>query len=134
MLTMANIKYIKDLSDKKGLSLREISRVTGFNFRTVQKYVDKNDWSEPLTRKKNSKSVLDTYVRTIDEWLEADLKAPRKQRHTAKRVYARLKKMYNNDFTVSYRTVARYVAEKKQKLYGSHEGYIPLHHPAGRHN
>jgi hypothetical protein len=43
MLTMANIKYIKDLSDKKGLSLREISRVTGFNFRTVQKYVDKND-------------------------------------------------------------------------------------------
>jgi len=24
MLTMANIKYIKDLSDKKGLSLREI--------------------------------------------------------------------------------------------------------------
>ena len=59
MLTMANIKYIKDLSDKKGLSLREISRVTGFNFRTVQKYVDKNDWSEPLTRKKNSKCVRD---------------------------------------------------------------------------
>ncbi len=46
---------------------------------------------------------------------KADLKAPSKQRHTAKRVYARLKKMYNNDFTVSYRTVARYVAEKKQK-------------------
>ena len=55
MLTMANIKYIKDLSDKKGLSLREISRVTGFNFRTVQKYVDKNDWSEPLTRKEQQK-------------------------------------------------------------------------------
>ena len=128
---MANIKYIKDLSDKKGLSLREISRTTGFNFRTVQKYVDREDWSEPLTRKKNCKSVLDSFVKIIDEWLEADLNAPRKQRHTAKRVYNRLKRLYKDDFTVSYRTVARYVAEKKRQIYGSKEGFIPLYHPAG---
>ena len=131
MLTMADIKYIKDLSDKKGLSLREISRTTGFNFRTVQKYVDREDWSEPLTRKKNCKSVLDSFVKIIDEWLGADLNAPRKQRHTAKRVYNRLKRLYKDDFTVSYRTVARYVAEKKRQIYGSKEGFIPLYHPAG---
>jgi len=70
-------------------------------------------------------------VQNIDEWLEADFKAPRKQRHTAKRIYNRLKKLYNDEFTVSYRTVARYVAEKKRKLYGNKEGYIPLYHPAG---
>ena len=68
MLTMADIKYIKDLSDKKGLSLREISRTTGFNFRTVQKYVDREDWSEPLTRKKNCKSVLDSLKLLMNGW------------------------------------------------------------------
>ena len=97
MLTMADIKYIKNLSDKKGLSLREISRTTGFNFRTVQKYVDQEDWSEPLTRKKNSVNVLDSFVKTVDEWPEADLNAPRKQRHTAKRIYNRLKRLYKCD-------------------------------------
>lgn len=122
MLTMADIKTIKDLSDKKGLSLREISRTTGFNFRTVQKYVEHGDWSEPLTRRKNSMSVLDSFVKSIDEWLEADLNAPRKQRHTAKRVYHRLKRFYEDKFTVSYRTVARYVAEKKRQLYGNNTG------------
>ena len=131
MLTMADIKYIKDLSDKKGLSLREISRTTGFNFRTVKKYVDREDWSEPLTRKNKSISVLDPFVKTIDEWLEADFNAPRKQRHSAKRIYNRLKRLCKDDFTVSYRTVARYVAEKKRQIYGSNEGFIPLYHPAG---
>ena len=43
MLTMTDIKYIKDLFKKKGLSLREITKVTGYNFRTVQKYIDQED-------------------------------------------------------------------------------------------
>ncbi len=131
MLTMADIKYIKDLSEKKGLSLREISRTTGFNFRTVQKYVDKEDWSEPLIKRMVEESILDPYKKEIDEWLEADLNAPRKQRHTARRVCNRLKKAYQESFPASYRTVARYVAKKKRDIYGSHDGYIPLDHPVG---
>ena len=34
---------------------------------------------------------LDAFVSTIDRWLEEDLKVPRKQRHTARRVFDRLR-------------------------------------------
>src|SRR3546814_7364687 len=34
---------------------------------------------------------LDAFVSTIEHWLEEDLKVPRKQRHTAKRVFDRLR-------------------------------------------
>ena len=74
MLTMADIKYIKDLSDKKGLSLREISRTTGFNFRTVKKYVDQEDWSQSLIRKKAASYAIDSYMNKIDEWLASMVK------------------------------------------------------------
>ena len=34
---------------------------------------------------------LDRFVATIDRWLDEDMKVPRKQRHTAKRVVDRLR-------------------------------------------
>ena len=34
---------------------------------------------------------LDAFVSTIDHWLDEDMKVPRKQRHTAKRVFDRLR-------------------------------------------
>jgi transposase len=34
---------------------------------------------------------LDAFVSTIEHWLKEDLKVPRKQRHTAKRVFDRLR-------------------------------------------
>ena len=34
---------------------------------------------------------LDAFVSTIDHWLDEDIKVPRKQRHTAKRVFDRLR-------------------------------------------
>jgi transposase len=34
---------------------------------------------------------LDAFVSTIDHWLDEDVKVPRKQRHTAKRVFDRLR-------------------------------------------
>lgn len=42
MLTMTDIKYIKDLFEKKGLSLKEITKITGYNFGIVWKYIDKD--------------------------------------------------------------------------------------------
>ena len=34
---------------------------------------------------------LDAYVDQIDQWLEEDKNRPRKQRHTAKRIFERLR-------------------------------------------
>jgi transposase len=48
--------------------------------------------------------------RFIDEILEADLKAPRKQRHTAHRIYVRLTQEHA-EHPISERTVRQYVAD-----------------------
>jgi len=55
------------------------------------------------------------------------LKEPRKQRHTAKRVFTRLRK--EHDFKGSYSSVRKYVSRMKAKLRQKTEGYLPLAHP-----
>lgn len=87
MLSMDDIKYIKRLYEWEEVSIREIMRRTGTHYETVRKYLDREDFNEPLHPPKDSSSLLDPLKPIIDQWLLADLKAPRKQRHTAKRVY-----------------------------------------------
>lgn len=75
-------------------------------------------------------SKLDPFKPLINEWLQEDKLAPRKQRHTAKRIFRRPKDE-TVDFICSYRLVALYVHQKKEELrLKKTEGYIPLqHHP-----
>jgi len=63
---MTDIKYIKDLFKKKGLSLREITKVTGYNFRTVQKYIDQEDWSQTIV-KRSKEALINKFKADIDE-------------------------------------------------------------------
>lgn len=135
MLAMEQIHQIRDLYYNQGIdSISEISRITGFNRKTVTKYLDKEDFSPspPVAREDvEHSSKLDPYKPLIDSWLIADKKAPRKQRHTARRVYKRLKKEATG-FDCSYRTVAAYVAAKKKELnIKKQEGRIPLQHKPG---
>ncbi len=92
MLRMAQIDYIKDLYENEDLSLREISRRTGHSFQTVQKYAYQEDWSAEQLPNLEAENYpnLEKYIPSIDEWMEADRKLPRKQRHTAMRIYHRL--------------------------------------------
>jgi transposase len=60
-------------------------------------------------------SVLDPFKSVIDDILRADLDAPRKQRHTAKRIYDRLIDEHGMH-SVSYQVVRGYVAERKPKI------------------
>jgi len=75
-------------------------------------------------------SKLDKYKSDIDSWLEEDKRMRKKQRHTAKRIYNRLKDKYT-DFSVSYRTVVTYVTAKKKELYDISKSYLPLEHKPG---
>ena len=133
MLTMDQIHHIRELYYEQGItSISEISRRTGFDRKTVTKYLDMEDFSPtPPMPKEDHPSKLDPYKPLIDSWLLADKKAPRKQRHTAKRVFRRLEKEVEG-FDCSYRTVANYVSEKKQELNLKKQvGYIPLTHKPG---
>ncbi|MHB9010476.1 MAG: transposase [Carboxydocellales bacterium] len=116
---MDQINYITAIREFEGLSLREITRRTGFHYKTVKKYVDMEDWNLNLKEDIPRESQLDPLKPTIDSWLENDLKMPRKQRHTALRVYNRLKSEHPRELNVKQRTVTRYVAWKKKELYRS---------------
>jgi uncharacterized protein YjcR len=75
MLTMDQVNFIRKLEEYKGLSLREIARVTGHDFRTVKKYIDKENWNNSVEAKKQKKSQLDEFKPLIDKWLTDDLNA-----------------------------------------------------------
>lgn len=96
MLNMAQIEYIKHLYENEGKSLREIAKITGKDFRTVQKYAYRNDWNPkvlPNVEPENYR-VLGPYILTINEWLEQDAREPRKQRHTMVKIFKRLQEEY----------------------------------------
>ncbi|WP_094757312.1 IS21 family transposase [Parasporobacterium paucivorans] len=118
----------------KGENISQIAAALNLDWRTVRKYIDQKDFNEPLPKPASEQRFcpkLDPYKPAIDEWLEADKSAPRKQRHTAKRVYNRLKKEVEL-FDCSYRTVAEYVAHKKKLIYaGKKDAYLPLEHKPG---
>ncbi len=132
MLSMDDIKYIKRLYEKEELSIREIMRRTGYHYETVRKYLDMEDFNEPMYPPKDSISLLDPLKPIIDQWLLDDLKAPRKQRHTAKRVFERLHEEYPEQLEVKLRTVQYYVSQKKKEIYKSQQkARLPLYHPPG---
>ena len=133
--TMDQIHHIRELFFEQGLNLSDIAEATGFNWKTVRKYVDMEDFNIPSKNLRPDKhfSKLDLYKPTIDKWLKEDKNRSRKQRHTARRVFDRLKEKHL-DFDCSYRLVAIYVAEKKKELNLKHkhkDGYLPLIHYPG---
>jgi transposase len=74
--------------------------------------------------------ALDRWKSTIDEWLEADRSAPRRQRHTARRVWQRLTDEHSA--RVGESTVRRYVAEVRRRMdVPLMEVMVPQHHPLG---
>ncbi|MCM1225763.1 MAG: IS21 family transposase, partial [Lachnospiraceae bacterium] len=131
VLRMAQQKYIKDLWENEEVSLREISRRTGHSFETVRKYAYCEDWSREELPNLEPKSYpgLGKYIPKINEWLEKDRKIPRKQRHTAKRIYERLKE--EEGYGGSYSSVKRYVKKKRQEMRIREGGYLPLEEPKG---
>ena len=69
---------------------------------------------------------LDAFTGIIDQILRDDQHRPKKQRHTAKRIWERLRA--EHAFTGGYTIVKDYVREKRL---GGHEMFVPLAHPPG---
>jgi transposase len=128
---MAQIEYVKHLYECEGKSLREIAKEVGMNFRTVQKYAHMNNFSPQIQPNSEADNypALGPYIPPINEWMEQDMREPRKQRHTAKRIFDRLRE--EQGFSGSYASVRRYVAKKRWLLHQAREGYLPIAHPPG---
>lgn len=126
MIRMAQQQYIKALYENEEVSLWETARRTKLSFQTVQKYAYKEDWNEEELPNLEAENypALQAYIPVIDEWMEADRKVPRKQRHTATRIYARLRD--EKGYPGSYSSVKRYVRKKKLVMKLAAEGYLSL--------
>ena len=131
MLTMSQVQNIRFLRNFKGLSIRAVARETGHHFETVQKFTEKEDFNLQLREKQRRKSKLEPFKELIDQWLKDDRSAKPKQRHTAKRIYDRLKELHGDEFNVSDRSVREYVARRRPEIHGAGGGYIPLEHSPG---
>lgn len=112
--------------DAAGTPRAEIARRLGVSRNTVAKYADMEDMSPapPLPRERARPAMegQEDWVRGV---LESDLGAPRKQRHTAKRIYDRL--VEERGFGGSYSTVRRFVLDRRRsRAAGAGEGYLEL--------
>ena len=118
MLDVEKQIYLTGLNRYEGLSLREISERTGHNFRTVKKYVDREDWNEERKERKKRKSRLEPLKTIIDEWLLEDQKRGRKYRRTGTKIYNDLRadEELSKQLTVGVQTVRRYVSERKAEI------------------
>ena len=77
--------------DAAGRSRSEIARMLHVSRNTVAKYADMEDMSPaaPMPQRRG-RPALEGNEEWVAGVLEADLGAPRKQRHTARRIYDRL--------------------------------------------
>ncbi len=77
--------------DADGVPRAEIAKRLRVSRNTVAKYADMEDMSpEPPLPERRRRPALEGHETWVESVLEADLGAPRKQRHTAKRVFDRL--------------------------------------------
>lgn len=111
--------------DARGTPRAEIARRLGLSRNTVAKYADMEDMSPaapvPAARAHPALAGLEGWIGSI---LEADLGAPRKRRHTAKRTCDRA--VEERGCAGSYATVCRYVADWRASRPAPSDGCLEL--------
>jgi transposase len=110
----------------EGMSEREASRVFGVHRDTVRKMLA-NPTPQGYTRQgPPRKPKIEPFTGVIDAILEADRSVPRKQRHTVKRIFERLRDEYG--FEGQHTIVKDYVRERRGRV---GEMFVPLTHGPG---
>jgi transposase len=109
-------------------SIRGVARKLGVHRRMVRDAIRN---AIPPARKKPKRLhwKLKRFIPLIDGMLEEDRRAPRKQRHTAHRIWQRLKREVP-DFDISERTIRKYVRKRKLALgLSGRETCVPQSYP-----
>ena len=121
MKTMDDYVRVRQMHEIEGLSLREISRQTGMHRDTIKKIIEEGAPPGYRRRQLPKRPVLGPFTAKIDQILKADKNAPRKQRHTARRIWERLREEYG--YQGGYTQVCEYVRQACER---DREAYVPL--------
>ncbi len=109
-----------------GMSQRTAAREFGISRKSVRKMVAFSVPPGYRREQQAKRPKLDAWVGVIDAILQDDTQRPAKQRHTAKRVWERLRE--EHQFTGGYTIVKDYLRSASQR---GREMFVPLVHPAG---
>jgi transposase len=101
----------------QGLGVRALARKYEVHRRTVRVALDS---PVPPERKEPARAapVRESVAGWIDEMLREDLEAPRKQRHTSRRIFERLRD--EHDAAVSYSYVCKYAGPRRAQIEAEH--------------
>ncbi len=117
--------------EREGLSIRALAARHGVHRRAVRQALASPVPPPKRTSASRPAPKLGAYRALIDEWLEADLEAPRKQRHSAKRIWRRLVDEHGAE--VAETTVRDYVRRRRRELgHGPREVFVPQAHAPGQ--
>lgn len=127
---MSRVKLFEEIrrERREGASIRGLANTHGVHRRTVRQAIE-DAVPPPRRTPQRDGPVLGPWKETIRSWLEADLEVPRKQRHTARRVWERL--IAEHGAQVGESTVRRYVAEVKADLVKTPTPAVPQTHGLG---
>ena len=118
---MFEYDLVRQMHYQEGLSRRAISRHAKYHRETVGKMLDNPEPPGYRMKKPRVKRKLERFIPIIDKILEDDKSAPAKQRHTALRIFERLRDEHG--FDGKYTIVKDYVRDKRISL---REVYFPL--------
>jgi transposase len=112
-----------------GQNISELARLTGHSRNTIKKAIRGEPWGYK-ERKHQPFPALGDYMATIDSWLKNDRDKPKKQRHTAHRIYNRL--VDEHGYKGCESTVRRYVKLAKITFgIESPQAFIPCNPESG---
>lgn len=109
-----------------GMSIRNAAKEFGLSRKTIRKMMGFSVPPGYVRKKAILRPKLGPWLGVIDQILEDDKSQPKKQRHTAKRIWDRLKTEHS--FGGGYTIVKDYVREA---MIRHKEVFVPLAHPPG---
>jgi transposase len=121
LLKMDQYELIRTAHQVYGRNISELARMTGHSRNTVKKAIRGEPWGYQ-ERQHQPFPVLGPYLEIINGWLKSDKEQPKKQRHTARRIYNRLAD--ERGYKGSESAVRHYVGMAKILL------GVPGYHPA----
>jgi transposase len=128
MLKTKDWSFLRRLSEE-GKSARWIAAEFGLSRKTVSKYIKQQEPPKYAMQSPRCSPKLDPHIEFIESILDSDVSAPKKQHHTAKRIFDRL--CTERSFVGSEQAVRRLVSRLKQRQYRP-PIFIPLAFPPGR--
>jgi transposase len=126
MLTVEDYCKIR-IAHRDGMSIRQIALRFHHSRRKVRQVLEESEPRPYTLPPERPAPQLGPYKAVLEQILEEDRQAPRKQRHTAAKLYRRLRDEHG--YPGGYDQVRRYVGRLGR---AQRETFIPLTHPPGR--